>query len=205
MHKIAKIEHNRASSTLLNTLGDINYRDVHNQVILALGQVRPVHKQTIPTLLEKSSDLTFRDDVIKSLLLLGTEATSAVITLLKSDDEPTRNNASYVLSLLGESAAIEVLKLLQERDPNVRHLAITLIGDIAADSDSAEIYLSDLIAVYGLEFADINQANDEFQRLADAFFKIGDPAIPPLTKALEDKKLQVRIGSALGYHSSYIN
>ena len=56
--KIAQIEHNRASSTLLNTLGDINYRDVHNQVILALGKVRPIHIQTVPKLLEKLSDRT---------------------------------------------------------------------------------------------------------------------------------------------------
>ena len=200
INKIAQIEHSRASSTLLNTLDDINYRDVHSQVILALGEVRPIHKQTVAKLLGKLSNLALRDNVIKSLSLIGSEATSAVIEQLKSEDEEARNSASYVLSQMGESAATGILNLLQDRNPNIRHSAITLIGDIAANSNSVETYIPKLVEVFGLETLDLDQANVEFQLLAEAFAKIGESAIPHLTEALKDTKLQVRIGVALALY-----
>ena len=208
--KVAKIEHNRASSLLLRTLDDINYRDIHKQVILALGKVRPTHIQTIPKLLEKSSDLAFRDDVIRSLLLIGPEAISAVVKNLEAEkdigggqliiDEETRNSAFYVLSEMGTSAATEVLKLLKSKNTDLRNVAITLIGDIAANSDSVDTYILKLIEVYSLDVTDMDRANTEFQLLSEAFAKIGDPAIPHLTEALEDEKLQVKIGSALALY-----
>ena len=79
---------------------------------------------------------------------------------------------------MGTSAATEVLKLLKSKNTDLRNVAITLIGDIAVNSDSVDTYILKLIEVYSLDVTDIDRANTEFQLLSEAFAKIGDPAIP---------------------------
>ena len=96
IEEVTSIELSGVSLILLQKLSDINFRDIHPEIVVKLGQIRPVHTQTVRGLVEKLSQAELRNQVAEALKSIGPKAHRFLIPRLK--DANQRDDAYYALS-----------------------------------------------------------------------------------------------------------
>jgi len=88
--------------------------------------------------LQKDESRVVQEACVASLCRIGTEEVAEeVAKLLRSSDPYVRNAASEILQLLGDRAERVVELLLRDPDPDVRALAVRVVGEGQFSSASA--------------------------------------------------------------------
>ncbi|MCZ6677540.1 MAG: HEAT repeat domain-containing protein [Candidatus Poribacteria bacterium] len=127
---------------------------------------------------------------------------SGLMEALDHEDDRIRIGAAYVLSQLDVSNLDGITSILIEgashAEVNVREGSVWALGQIGAAAQDAVPALIGALAE-ALERIGTPEDSDENRNIrliaAEALGKIGQPAVPALTKALNDKNDQLRVGA----------
>jgi HEAT repeat protein len=159
-------------------------RFIRGNAVAALGIIGAA--EAIPVLIEALDD---RDGFVQGLAIvalgkMGDRATEPLIAALDRGSTAATQRVAKALGMIGDERAVELLiGLLGDADGFVRGNAAEALGNIG-DVRAA----SRLIAAL---------ADDAiFEKVAEALACIGEPAVEPLTKTLNDPNLRVRCGAA---------
>jgi HEAT repeat protein len=129
-----------------------------------------------------------REAAAENLMALGEPAVPGLSLVLTSEDSDARWWAVRALAEIpGPAAAQALLSALSDPDEDVRVCAVMGLGE------RREADPSSMDQLYAL----LRQSNAYVGgHISDAFSKIGEPAVPTLIQALEDKIPAVRVQAA---------
>ncbi|HHZ92771.1 TPA: HEAT repeat domain-containing protein [Candidatus Poribacteria bacterium] len=197
------------SPILIQILEGKDKKEIHQRAILSLGEIKPVHQKSIPTLISKLNDRTLRDDIIKTLGKIGSKSYTALINALGHDE--TRDNSLYALNQIGEPALPNLLEAIQQapsadilhqestNSTIVRRKIIETIGKIGEPATSAVPTLIQEFNNINFDF-DIRAASQEFDLICRTIEKIGESAVNMLTEATENSNVKTRTGAAISLY-----
>jgi len=199
IEEVTSIELSGVSPILLQKLSDINFRDIHPEIVVKLGQIRPVHTQTVRGLVEKLSQAELRNQVAEALKSIGPKAHRFLIPRLK--DANQRDDAYYALSQMVVDAKPELVKLLKDENQDLRKDTLTLLLGVGNKLSLSESEVKSIIDVFNFPPLDPIQLAEEFTRARNLLVASPESSVPILKETISSsdnsEKLPVRVGSAL--------
>jgi HEAT repeat protein len=167
---------------------DVNYMDIHPEIIETLGSVGEPAVQLIINSLDSESDANIQLDSIRALVAIGKPAVGPLIEMLNNGKAVERSNAARALGLMGEKSAVKPLIsiLLSDPEDGPRSCAAEALGEIGI-ADAADALIKGL-----------NDSNIAVRRKsAKTLGRIKDEkAVEPLIKVLKDSNYKVRADAA---------
>ncbi|MAE18445.1 hypothetical protein CMK12_05845 [Candidatus Poribacteria bacterium] len=198
IREITNLDHQKRSSILLTKLSDVNFRQVHSELIVALGKIKPVHSQTVPILVEKLSQTELRNDVAQALKEIGDTAQQFLILQLKGSS--THDDAYYALSQMAVEAKLELVKGLTDESYELRGDVLSLLQSAVESTLLSVDEIKLLLNVFDMPPLDYNKSAAEFTTVSNILALCSNISVPALMDSVGSEKLQIRAGSAMALY-----
>jgi HEAT repeat protein len=179
----------RAVEPLIKLLGEKD-QNVKIEAIYTLGRVRDA-RAIEPLLKVLSGDAVYRDAAGDALALIGELAVWPLINALKTESIPVKAEIYETLASIGKPALEPLTKSLNDESAAVSAGAAIALGKLG-DASAVEPLLEILRREKMEKFLQSDTASYTMGSIENALSSIGEPAIEPLKKALEDKNGIVR-------------
>jgi HEAT repeat protein len=188
----------KAVPTIMEAL---NKKETRDLAIVALGKIGPDAKDAVPELAKNLKTKEVQSLVIEALEKIGPQAKSALpdlADLLKESDKEMKPAIMRALAHMGrdvKQAVPAIGSCLSVEDKETSLQALDVLAQLGSDAKDA---VPDIIALFVDE--DLKPGNRLRSQAVRTLGKIGKPAVPHLTKALNNQNRYMRVGviEALG-------
>ncbi|HEY3422751.1 MAG TPA: HEAT repeat domain-containing protein [Methanocellaceae archaeon] len=179
----------RAIEPLIKLLRE-NNKNVKIEAMYALGRAKD-SRAIGPLLKVLADDAAVNEAASDALVLIGEPAVWPLINAIKTVSMPVRSDIYRTLVKIGKPAVQPLIKSLGDGNPAIRSGAAIVLGRLG-EACAVEPLLEMLRQEKMEKFLQSDTASYRMRMIEGALAAIGEPAIMPLQKALEDKNGIVR-------------
>ncbi len=179
----------RAIEPLIKLLRE-NNKNVKIEAMHALGRAKD-SRAIGPILKVLADDAAVNEAASDALILIGEPAVWPLINALKTGSMPVKADIYRTLVKIGKPAIEPLVKSLGDSNPAVRSGAAIVLGKLG-EACAIEPLLEMLRQEKMEKILESDSASYTMRMIEGALASIGEPAIIPLQKALEDKNGIVR-------------
>ena len=179
----------RAIEPLIKLLREKN-KNVKIEAMYALGRAKD-SRAIGPILKVLADDASVNEAASDALILIGEPAVWPLINALKTGSMPVKADIYRTLVKIGKPAIEPLVKSLGDSNPAVRSGAAIVLGRLG-EACAVEPLLEMLRQEKMEKILQSDSASYTMRTIEGALAAVGEPAIMPLQKALEDKNGIVR-------------